>query len=193
MIAWYHYQKTTACYGLATISRLLEITGLLCRISSLLYGSFAEETYDFQEPTNHSHPISCWQHDARAYMMRWPHTYGVATISRLLLCVWFTLHYTCVRPQCDFFILQRRAVTPSTQWYLFSILICFFHVKTDKFSTSIWGGSSRFTTQAMTWSGSFRTFIVHGPWTGSKTVRIWLKIEQNTLCWQPEMEIPPFY
>jgi len=34
-----------------------------------------------------------------------------------------------------------------------------------------YGGVSRFTTQAMTWTGSFRTFIVHGPWTGSKTVR----------------------
>ena len=39
------------------------------------------------------------------------------------------------------------------------------------------GGVSRFTTQAMSWTGSFRTFIVHGPWTGSKTVRIWLTIE----------------
>ena len=52
-----------------------------------------------------------------------------------------------------------------------------FHVETHKFSTSIWGGSSRFTTQAMTWTDSFRTFIVYSPWTGSKTVRIWLKIE----------------
>ena len=42
----------------ATISRLLEIIGLFCRISSLLYGSFAKETYDFQEPTNRSHPIA---------------------------------------------------------------------------------------------------------------------------------------
>jgi len=39
------------------------------------------------------------------------------------------------------------------------------------------GGVPRFTTQAMSWTGSFRTFIVHGPWTGSKTVRILLKIE----------------
>ena len=31
-------------YGVATISRLLKIIGLFCRISSLLYGSFAKET-----------------------------------------------------------------------------------------------------------------------------------------------------
>ena len=45
-------------YGVATISRLLEIIGLFCSISSLLQGSFARETYDFKEPTTRSHPIS---------------------------------------------------------------------------------------------------------------------------------------
>ena len=30
---------------------------LFCRIQSLLQGSFAKETYNFKEPTNHSHPI----------------------------------------------------------------------------------------------------------------------------------------
>jgi len=44
-------------YGVATISRLLKIIGLFCRIQSLLQGSFAKETYDFKEPTNRSHPI----------------------------------------------------------------------------------------------------------------------------------------
>ena len=42
---------------MATIGKLLEIIGLFCRISSLLQGPFAKETYDFQEPTNRSHPI----------------------------------------------------------------------------------------------------------------------------------------
>ena len=70
-------------------------------------------------------------------------------------------------------------LTPSTQCYLFPILICFFHVETHKVSTSIWGeGVSGFPTQAMTWTGSFCTFIVHGPWTGSKTVQIWLKLDR---------------
>jgi len=54
------------------------------------------------------------------------------------------------------------------------------------------GGGSHFSTQAMSWKGSFRTFIVHGPWTDSKSVLIWLKIEQNTFWWHPEMEIPSF-
>ena len=43
---------TTSCCGVATISRLLKITGLFYRISSLLLGSFAKETYDLKEPTN---------------------------------------------------------------------------------------------------------------------------------------------
>jgi len=33
------------------------IVGLICRIASLLQGSFAKETYDFINPTNQSHPI----------------------------------------------------------------------------------------------------------------------------------------
>ena len=44
---------------LRTISRLLTITGLFGRIPSVLQGSFAEETYDFKEPTNRSHPLAC--------------------------------------------------------------------------------------------------------------------------------------
>ena len=43
-------------YGVATISRLLKIIDLFCRISSLLWGSFAKETYNFKAPTSHSHP-----------------------------------------------------------------------------------------------------------------------------------------
>jgi len=59
---WRYNRKTRMhvymqLYGVATISRLLEIIGLFCRISSLLHGSFAKETYHFKEPTNRSHPI----------------------------------------------------------------------------------------------------------------------------------------
>ena len=46
-------------YGVATISRLLKIIRLFCRISSLLQGSCEKETYNFEEPTHRSHPISC--------------------------------------------------------------------------------------------------------------------------------------
>jgi len=48
-------------YGVATISRLLKIVGLFCRIWSLLQGSFAKETYNFKEPTDRSHPICTYQ------------------------------------------------------------------------------------------------------------------------------------
>ena len=42
---------------MATIGRLLKLIGLCYRISSLLQGSFAKETYDFKELTNRSHAI----------------------------------------------------------------------------------------------------------------------------------------
>ena len=46
-------------YGVATISRLLKIIRLFCRISSLSNGCFAKETHDFKEPTNRSHLTVC--------------------------------------------------------------------------------------------------------------------------------------
>jgi hypothetical protein len=46
--------------GVATMSRLLKITGLFCRISSFLQGSFAKETYTFKEATNRSHRMFIW-------------------------------------------------------------------------------------------------------------------------------------
>jgi len=45
-------------YRVATISRLLKITSLFCRVYSLLCGSFARETCNFKEPTNRSHLIA---------------------------------------------------------------------------------------------------------------------------------------
>ena len=47
----------TYMYGVATLRRLFTIIGLFGRISSLLQGSFAKETYNFKEPTSHSYPI----------------------------------------------------------------------------------------------------------------------------------------
>jgi len=44
-------------YGVATISRLLKIICLLCRIWSPLQSSFAKETCNLKEPTNRSPPI----------------------------------------------------------------------------------------------------------------------------------------
>jgi len=45
------------CYGVATISRINKIIGLFCRIASLLWGSFAKETYTFIDATNISQII----------------------------------------------------------------------------------------------------------------------------------------
>jgi len=52
--------------AVATISRLLQIQiiGLICRMSSLLQGSFAKETCRFKEPTNHSHAICVMSHES---------------------------------------------------------------------------------------------------------------------------------
>jgi len=44
-------------YGVATISRLLKITGLFCKKALQKRPIFCKETYDFKEPTNRSHPI----------------------------------------------------------------------------------------------------------------------------------------
>ena len=57
----YMYTSTYSVYtvygGEATMSRLLKIISLFCRIESLEQGSIAKETYDFKEPISRSHPI----------------------------------------------------------------------------------------------------------------------------------------
>jgi len=45
-------------YGVATISRMLKNICLFAEYRSLLWGSFALETYVFKHPTHRSHPIS---------------------------------------------------------------------------------------------------------------------------------------
>jgi len=81
-------------YGVATISRLLKIIGLFCRISSLLQGSFAKETYNFKELTNRSHPILC----VAPFAAPWPflpHIYMShvtrVNMSRHTHCFWVSL------------------------------------------------------------------------------------------------------
>ena len=48
-------------YGVATMNRLFKMIGLFCKrgLSKRLYS--AQETYDFKDPTNRSHPISYMQ------------------------------------------------------------------------------------------------------------------------------------
>jgi len=57
-IHWGGQEGPSLCHVYYTLYRLLQIIGLFCRIQSLLYGSFAEETYNSKEPVNRSHPIA---------------------------------------------------------------------------------------------------------------------------------------
>jgi len=43
----FHREADVLCYGVATVSRINKSVGLFCRIASLLQGSFAKETYNF--------------------------------------------------------------------------------------------------------------------------------------------------
>jgi len=44
-------------FGVATVSRLLKIIGLFCKRALYKRRYYAQETYNFKEPTNRSHPI----------------------------------------------------------------------------------------------------------------------------------------
>jgi len=56
VIFWYMF-LVNFWGGVATISRLLQITSLFCKRALLKRVHPAKETYDFKEPTNRSHPI----------------------------------------------------------------------------------------------------------------------------------------
>ena len=60
-IAKWSWHRRSWGYGVATVSRIDKIIGLFCRISSLLSGSFAKETYNFIDPNIKSHPISLFR------------------------------------------------------------------------------------------------------------------------------------
>ena len=82
-----HKQHLTSCYYYVASQIVLnrfpvgwlqvvgKITRLFCRISSLLQGSFAKETYNFKEPKNRSHPRTIhlsdnfWDHVS----LKWDH------------------------------------------------------------------------------------------------------------------------
>jgi len=58
------YTQTYICtyhrwwYGVATISRLIQLIGLFCKRALWKRLNSAKETYNFKEPTNRSHPIT---------------------------------------------------------------------------------------------------------------------------------------
>jgi len=79
-------------YGVATISRLLKIKGLFCRIPSLLQGSFAKETYNFKEPTNRSHPIP-YTHIRYCWVQLYIHTLGnLFVYSYIRICILYIVY-----------------------------------------------------------------------------------------------------
>ena len=57
-ILTHHLDLWTCCYGVATISRLLKITGLFCKRALQKRPVFCKETCIFKHPTHRSHPIS---------------------------------------------------------------------------------------------------------------------------------------
>ena len=61
--------KHISTYGVATISRLLKITGLFCTISSFSEGSFAKETYTLQYLHIHLYIHACIYKVAKTHRM----------------------------------------------------------------------------------------------------------------------------
>jgi len=97
-------------YGVATISGLLQIIGLFCRISSLLCGSFAKETYYFKEPTSRSHPICLWMGNIEAGLPK----IGMHSFIRMgwLQSVGSIKLYVSFAEYCLFYkaLLQKRSI-----------------------------------------------------------------------------------
>jgi len=96
-------------YGVATISMLLKIIALFCRISFLLCVSFAKETYNFKEPTNGSHPIvvslppSTWSIHGRVESFEQLSTFMCAAYASvqwcMCVCVCVCVCVRCSAPQ----------------------------------------------------------------------------------------------
>jgi len=60
MWAYYiHTHTQSLACGVATLSRLLKIIGLFCKRALWKRWYSAKETYNFNEPTNRSHPVLC--------------------------------------------------------------------------------------------------------------------------------------
>jgi len=81
-------------YGVATISRLLTIIGIFCRISSLLQGSSAKETCNFKEPTNLSHRISA-HHIFDIPTKTYTYTHVYLYTFDFPFCVSYSMSYLC--------------------------------------------------------------------------------------------------
>ena len=91
-------------YGVAMISRLLEIIRLFGEYRSLLSGSFAKETYNLKEPTNRSQPITV--HVSTAVTLTVAAQSTVDSVSwerpraRCYMKVWRRRTSLCLSPVC---------------------------------------------------------------------------------------------
>jgi len=90
--------------GVATISRLLKITGLFCKRALCKRWCSAKETYNFKEPTNRSHPI--WHDSSKCDMAHL--FYYNSTHPYTHLCVTWLIHMWHDSSICD---LTRPYVT----------------------------------------------------------------------------------
>jgi len=94
-------QATRSWHGVATISRLLKSIDLFCRISSLLQGSFAKETYNLKEPTNRSHPISTlpwpWHLPSQCQLCEFPYVYMFIQHT-WYICIHIHIYHFCKFP-----------------------------------------------------------------------------------------------
>jgi len=83
-------------YGVATVCRIDKVTGLFCRISSLLQGSFAKETYDLIDPTNQSHPIRHITHTSHI-RMKWVMSHTCIQTHHTHITHTSHIHHTYIR------------------------------------------------------------------------------------------------
>jgi len=111
----YNYIKRV--YGVASISRLLKIIFLFCRIQSLLFGSFALETYTFQEPTNRGHPIPiewCW----------------IVQMSILCTCIYIASSQidTAMKAHYDTAVLMKKCMYIYVNTYIYVFIHMHIHM-----------------------------------------------------------------
>ena len=90
-------QRTYVTYGVATISGLLKIIGLFCRIQSLLQGSFAKETANLATPQQIQ-----WSYMAMSHM-----TDNHGLVTYFWLC---HIYGYITYDMCDICLLQKRPI-----------------------------------------------------------------------------------
>jgi len=82
------------CYEVASISRLLKITGHFCKRALLKRRYSAKETYNSDEPTNRKHPIAAKLADKMTTELFWENS---ASRDNHLALLWSTISQKSVR------------------------------------------------------------------------------------------------